>query len=73
MLRWSAIISVNPATPINGNIYCSILILNHSKYTNHGVRVVPILAPSTTPSPLYIPMIPAPTNPSVIIVTIELL
>lgn len=59
--------------PIIGRAKLSISTLNPKKVTNHGVSVVPIFAHTTTHNALDSPITPAPTNHSVIIVTIVLL
>ena len=59
--------------PIRGNIYCSRFVLNQRIYTNQGVSVDHILAHKITHNALYIPIIHAPINHNVIIITIVLL
>lgn len=59
--------------PIIGSAAASMLSLNQRSEISHGVSVVPTFAPITTPSAFESPIIPAPTKPRVIIVTIVLL
>lgn len=66
------IISNHP-TQIIGNASASTSNLNQKSVINRGVRVVPMFAQTTTPSALASPIIHAPTNPIVSIVTIVLL
>lgn len=56
-----------------GRVNASIWTLNPRRAISHGVSVVPILAPKTIPIPCSKVKIPAPINPSIIIVTTLLL
>lgn len=63
----------NAPIPINIKAKDPISILNHNKAIIQGTRVVPRFAPNNTPSAFERPIIPAQTNPKVIIVTTVLL
>jgi len=67
------IINKRDPIPIIGRANASIWKLNHRIAITHGVSVVPILAPITTPNAFITPNTPAPTKPSVIIVATVLL
>lgn len=71
-LRPEKIISNHPI-PIIGNASASTSNLNPKRVINRGVKVVPIFAHTTTPNAFAKPIIQAPTNHIVSIVTIVLL